>query len=235
MPERDRQHGGGGPRKVAVDTEYKYYYDSASERLYFHCDNDGERPGVWLFRNGNYWEYCAIRRYLNETYQNTNVLFFGADRHFLALDDGGDGSNDPWPHALFGPLHCHKGTGHDSKRLWRVDDKVSVYDIGCGKLNNGVDDPPGGKYEIGGYGLINVVNSDDRLHIECYERDGNLANNSALSADDYHGYTDSDELGDMEMDVIFVSTLINETFDTATGTGTPDGCDEVWVSEGSDD
>jgi hypothetical protein len=51
----------------------------------------------------------------------------------------------------------------------------------------------------------------------------------------YTSETDTDYLGELTMEISeTLYHLINETFDTPTGTGSPDGCDEFWTLEQSD-
>ena len=72
-----------------------------------------------------------------------------------------------------------------------------------------------------GWALLEVKNSEDMVSVSLRERDGtiidNSANNDSFLPDDYSGW-----LGNLEMDVIFASVLIDEGFEGA-------GTEETWT------
>jgi len=162
----------------------------------------------------NFWWRCAMRRFIVENFQNQNVIWLGADRHFAAIDDASNDA-DPWPHIFASPLG--RGVKHLSCREAVVDNKAAWYHAGmsAGYDGDGESDTPVG------WALLEVKNSEDMVSVSLRERDGTIINNSTNNdgflPDDYSGW-----LGNLEMDVIFASVLIDEGFE---GTGT----EETWT------
>jgi hypothetical protein len=192
-----------------------YYYDSTNQRLILYGNDyvaDVYKPA--------FWERCAIRDYLVIQLQNWNAIGLGADRHFASLDDAGHGDN-PWPNVGAAPLG--RDPSHICCRLWEVDGKRAYYHAGSAANY----DYTGNALKLMAFAELEFLNSDNKTTVTMYERDGTQINVS--TDNDSLDYGTKGWLGPMEMDIIFASELLSESFEEYVGQEPgADGYDVLW-------
>ena len=194
---------------VNLTSDYEWYYDSTNKRVYVNGTTTANSRVI--IYHPSFWERCSIRRYMTEKYENLNAIWLSADRHWACLDDGKTNPDDnPWPHIGAGPLHVDGNMAQESSHQWRVNGKHSYYHYGHGTLVN----PDGTGARIGGYAKFVMSNTSNDINVAIKERTGNAAINS--NGDFYYDSDDVDWLGDLEMDILFVNRIVDETFDDTT-------------------
>ena len=185
-----------------VTADQYWYYDSTNKRVVVY----GNSNDCNVYRP-NFWLRCAIRDYIAKQYENLNAIWIGADRHFAALDDASH-EDDPWPHINASPLG--RDPNHLCCRLWEVNSKRAYYASGMSANY----DPLGESNANMGFAFLHVKNSEDIISVAMCERDGTTIDNSTNN--DGYDYGDKGWLGDLEMDILFVNRIVDETFDDVT-------------------
>jgi phosphodiesterase/alkaline phosphatase D-like protein len=209
-----RETGTKSDITASDEGHYLWYWDAANRRVYVYGNEylEDEANPVVVY-HPEFWKRCATRNYLMTKLQNLNAIWVGADRHIGALDDAAH-DDDPWPHVSAGPLGVDAGLTHLSGGSWSVDNKLAFYDsqwqAGVGPVGSKTT-PPGGVTEIGGFAILDVKNSSDRILVTMYERDGYAIETK------YNAVSGSVAKGELSMNIIFDSTMVDETFDDPSG------------------
>lgn len=189
--------------KSDLNSLSEWWYDATNDYVVF-CANPyiSATARVIVFKP-YFWERASTRKYMLLKYGTANVGFVGADRHFAILDNSQD-IEDPWFYAGVSQSKTDS-LSHASSRSYKVNGKNSWYEAGMGYVSS-YSDPDFYPEMIGCYGIFNVDNTGSKITVSLYERDGNIISNTANNDDEntWFGFTDSDWLGNMTMNISFI-------------------------------
>src|SRR4030042_6170648 len=179
----------------------QWWYDDPNDRIYIYGNSYIEDADIKVYRP-NSWERVASKKYIQDKYSQKNVINIGADRHFLALDNGYS-DYSKWPSIVSAKLSPMDG--YTSCRKYQVNGKKAWLHEGMG---------PGGFDSVGfgGFAVLDFQYNPNKIVASLYYEDGTIMNNDPANHTDDDVAGASDWLGNLTMDIAWICPYGNCDF-----------------------